>query len=117
LTDNLFHNNGLDPSFSDNGLGAITGSSFDNGKFKTPTLRNLVFTAPYMHDGRFQTLTEVINHYSMGLQNSATIDPLMKHISTGGSQMNPADKSKLLKFLISLSDSSFVANPKFQDPG
>lgn len=116
-TDNQFHNNGLDPSFSDNGLGAITGNSFDNGKFKTPTLRNLVFTAPYMHDGRFQTLTEVINHYSMGLQNSATIDPLMKHISTGGSQMNPADKSKLLKFLISLSDSSFVANPKFQDPG
>lgn len=116
-TDNLFHNNGLDATFSDIGRGAITGNSFDNGKFKTPTLRNLVFTAPYMHDGRFNTLQEVINHYSQGLQPSSTIDPLMKHVSTGGSQMNPGDKNKLLMFLISLSDSSFVTNPAFQDPG
>lgn len=116
-TDNAFHNNGLDATFSDNGLGAITGNSFDNGKFKSPTLRNLVFTAPYMHDGRFNTLQEVINHYSQGLQPSATIDPLMKHIGNGGSNMNPADKAKLLMFLVSLSDSSFVNNPKFQDPG
>lgn len=116
-TDNAFHNNGLDATFTDNGLGAITGNSFDNGKFKTPTLRNLVFTAPYMHDGRFQTLQEVINHYSEGLQNSATIDPLMKHVNTGGSQMNPTEKYKLFMFLVSLSDSSFVANPAFQDPG
>jgi len=116
-TDNAFHNNGLDAVFSDLGLGAITGNSFDNGKFKTPTLRNLVFTAPYMHDGRFATLQEVINHYSQGLQNSATIDPLMKHIGNGGSNMNPGDKYKLFMFLVSLSDSSFVTNPKFQDPG
>jgi cytochrome c peroxidase len=116
-TDNLFHNNGLDATFSDNGLGAVTGNSFDNGKFKTPTLRNLVFTAPYMHDGRFATLQEVINHYSEGLVNSPTIDPLMKHVITGGSQMNPGDKYKLFMFLVSLSDSSFVTNPAFQDPG
>lgn len=116
-TDNSFHNNGLDIAFTDNGRGAITGNNFDNGKFKTPTLRNLVFTAPYMHDGRFTTLSQVINHYSQGLQNSATLDPLMKHIDTGGSQMNPGDKTKLLMFLISLSDSSFVTNPKFSDPG
>lgn len=116
-TDNHFHNNGLDVTFTDNGRGAVTGNNFDNGKFKTPTLRNLVFTAPYMHDGRFATLQEVINHYSQGLQNSATIDPLMKHIGTGGSQMNPGDKYKLYLFLVSLSDSSFVTNPAFQDPG
>lgn len=116
-TDNSFHNNGLDATFTDNGRGTITGNTFDNGKFKTPTLRNLAFTAPYMHDGRFTTLQDVINHYSQGLQNSPTIDPLMKHISTGGSQMNPGDKNKLFMFLISLSDSSFVVNPKFQDPG
>lgn len=116
-TDNLFHNNGLDATFTDNGLGAFTGNSFDNGKFKTPTLRNLVFTKPYMHDGRFNTLQEVINHYSTGLVASPTIDPLMKHLSTGGSNMNPSDKGKLLMFLISLSDSSFVNNPAFQDPG
>ena len=116
-TDNQFHNNGLDTTFTDNGRGDITGNSFDNGKFKTPTLRNLIFTSPYMHDGRFETLQEVINHYSQGLVNSPTIDPLMKHIGTGGSQMNPGDKYKLYMFLISLSDSSFVNNPAFQDPG
>lgn len=116
-TDNLFHNNGLDASFTDNGRGNVTGNVFDNGKFKTPSLRNLIFTAPYMHDGRFTTLTEVINHYSTGLQNSSTIDPLMKHLPDGGSQMNPIDKQKLLMFLISLSDSSFVVDPRFQDPG
>lgn len=116
-TDNSFHNNGLDPVITDNGRGNVTGNSFDNGKFKTPTLRNLVFTAPYMHDGRFATIQDVINHYSQGLQNSPTIDPLMKHIGTGGSQMNPGDKYKLYMFLVSLSDSSFVTNPAFQDPG
>lgn len=116
-TDNIFHNNGLDATFSDVGRGAVTGNSFDNGKFKTPTLRNLVFTKPYMHDGRFNTLQEVINHYSQGLQPSSTIDPLMKHVGTGGSQMNPGDKYKLFMFLVSLSDSSFVINPAFQDPG
>lgn len=116
-TDNSFHNNGLDATFTDNGLGAITGNSFDNGKFKTPTLRNLVFTKPYMHDGRFNTLQEVINHYSEGLVSSPTIDPLMKHLPNGGSNMNPGDKYKLFMFLVSLSDSSFVTNPAFQDPG
>lgn len=116
-TDNKYHNNALDASFMDLGRGAITGDPADYGKFKTPTLRNLAFTAPYMHDGRFNTLQEVINHYSSGLVNSPTIDPLMKHIGTGGSQMNPADKYKLFMFLVSLSDSSFVANPAFQDPG
>ena len=116
-TDNAFHNNGLDAGFADNARGVITGNAFDNGKFKTPTLRNLAFTAPYMHDGRFQTLQQVINHYSQELVNSPTIDPLMKHIGTGGSQMNPGDKQKLFMFLIALSDSSFVQNPAFQDPG
>ena len=60
-TDNKFHNNGLDASFNDLGLGTVTGDPNDNGKFRSPTLRNLTFTAPYMHDGRFTTLEEVIN--------------------------------------------------------
>jgi cytochrome c peroxidase len=116
-TDNIFHNNGLDAAFTDNGRGEYTGNASDNGKFKTPSLRNLLFTAPYMHDGRFQTLSEVIEHYSTGLTMSSTIDPLMKHVSTGGSNMTPEDKGYLLMFLKSLSDSSFVNNPDFQDPG
>lgn len=80
-TDNAFHNNGLDAVFTDLGLGAITGDPNDNGKFKSPSLRNLAFTAPYMHDGRFATLEEVIDHYSEGLQSSPTIDPLMKKVA------------------------------------
>ena len=107
-TDNLFHNNGLDESFSDLGLGAITGNAIDNGKFKTPSLRNLAFTAPYMHDGRFSTLDEVINHYSDSLKNSATVSPLLKHVASGGVQLTPTEKADLKAFLLSLSDSSFV---------
>lgn len=115
-TDNIFHNNGLDTTFSDLGLGAITGNPADNGKFKSPSLRNLKFTAPYMHDGRFQTLDEVINHYSEGLANSSTIDPLMKSINNGGVQLSESDKTDLKAFLLSLSDNEFVNNPSFKSP-
>jgi len=116
-TDNLYHNNGLDAVITDKGLGKITGNPADDGKFKSPTLRNLAFTAPYMHDGRFKTLDDVINHYSEGLQPSPTIDPLMKNISLGGAQLSPDEKYFLKMFLISLSDSSFVNDPRFKDPG
>ena len=113
-TDNKFHNNGLDASFTDLGLGAITGDPADNGKFKSPSIRNLAFTAPYMHDGRFATLEEVINHYSEGLQPSATIDPLMKKVSQGGVGLLPQDKADLKAFLLTLSDSDFTNNPNFK---
>jgi cytochrome c peroxidase len=114
-TDNLFHNNGLDSAFLDLGLGSITGDPNDNGKFKSPSLRNLAYTAPYMHDGRFSTLDDVINHYSEGLQNSPTIDPLMKKVNQGGVQLSDQDKSDLKAFLLSLSDPSFINNPMFQN--
>ncbi|MGB1039818.1 MAG: cytochrome c peroxidase [Flavobacteriales bacterium] len=107
-TDNLFHNNGLDATFTDNGLGDITGNPADNGKFKTPSLRNLAFTAPYMHDGRFKTLDEVINHYSDSLTNSPTVSPLLKHVAAGGVQLTPQEKADLKAFLLTLTDSSFV---------
>lgn len=115
-TDNKFHNNGLDATFSDLGLGAVSGDANDNGKFKTPSLRNLQFTAPYMHDGRFATLDEVINHYSEGLKNSATIDPLMKKVDQGGVQLSEQDKADLKAFLLTLSDTEFTNNPVFQHP-
>ena len=114
-TDNIFHNNGLDATITDLGLGKVTGDPADNGKFKSPSLRNLVFTAPYMHDGRFATLDDVINHYSEGLQNSPTIDPLMKKVSQGGVQLSIQDKSDLKAFLLSLSDNEFINNPNFKN--
>jgi cytochrome c peroxidase len=116
-TDNLFHNNGLDAVITDKGLGKFTGNPSDDGKFKTPTLRNLAFTAPYMHDGRFETLDEVINHYSEGLHYSPTIDPLMKKVDDGGVQLTPDEKFYLKMFLISLSDSTFITDERFTDPG
>ncbi|GAL69648.1 cytochrome-c peroxidase [Jejuia pallidilutea] len=114
-TDNAFHNNGLDETFTDLGLGAVTGDPADNGKFKSPSLRNVEFTAPYMHDGRFTTLEEVINHYSEGLKNSSTIDPLMKKVSQGGVGLSEKDKADLKAFLLTLSDFEFINNPVFSN--
>ncbi len=116
FTDNLFHNNGLDAAPQDPGLAKVTGNPNDHGKFKTPSIRNLKYTAPYMHDGRFETLAEVVNHYSIGLKDSPTIDPLMKNVEDGGVNLMPAEKELLIFFLESLSDSSFLTNPNFQDP-
>ena len=115
-TDNMFHNNGLDTNPPDLGLGLFTGDPNDNGKFRSPSLRNLAFTAPYMHDGRFETLEAVINHYSEGLNNSPTIDPLMKKVADGGVQLTPNEKADLKAFLLSLSDVEFTNNPEYSQP-
>lgn len=115
LTDNQFHNNGLDSVFTDPGRAAITGSSSDMGKFLTPTLRNIALTAPYMHDGRFQTLEEVVEHYNSGGKPSATVDPLMKHVGTG-LNLSTQEKADLVAFLKTFTDSSFISNPAFSSP-
>lgn len=112
-TDNKYHNNGLDSVFTDYGRELATGNASDRGKFKTPTLRNLVFTAPYMHDGRFKTIDEVIDHYSSGVVWSSTIDPMMKKVSQGGALFDAGQKKALKAFLLTLTDSSFVTNPDF----
>ena len=115
-TDNDFHNNGLDETFEDLGRGGATGDPREFGAFKTPSLRNLAYTAPYMHDGRFETLDEVINHYSEGLVYSETIDPLMKAVGEGGVHLTEKDKQDLKAFLLALSDESYINNPDFQKP-
>ena len=112
--DNLFHNNGLDTEpFIDLGLAKVTGLSSDNGKFKVPTLRNIEFSAPYMHDGRFSNLEEVVEHYNSGLNYSSTIDPLMKKLNIGGLQLTNQEKQDLIAFLKTLSDTDFITNPEF----
>lgn len=115
-TDNDFHNNGLDENFTDLGLGDVTGDPAQFGMFKSPSLRNLAYTAPYMHDGRFASLDEVINHYSEGLVFSPTIDPLMKTVAQGGVMLSDDDKAALKAFLLSLSDPSLATNPAYQNP-
>jgi cytochrome c peroxidase len=111
-----FSNNGLDAVFSDLGRGGVTNNPNDNGKFKVPTLRNIEFSAPYMHDGRFATLDEVINHYSSGIQQSPTLDPLIEFAFQGGVQLDSYQKLLVKKFLLTMTDHKFIANPAFQDP-
>jgi len=111
-----YSNNGLDNVFTDSGRGAISGNSNDDGKFKVPTLRNIALTAPYMHDGRFSTLDEVIDHYSTGIHMSPTIDPLIEYASQGGVQLDNQEKYLLKKFLLTLSDETFINNPNFMNP-
>jgi cytochrome c peroxidase len=117
----VFSNNGLDTAshatnFKDAGRGAITGKATDNGKFKVPSLRNLAFTAPYMHDGRFKTLEEVIDFYSEGVKKSVTIDSKMQYVHRGGVKLNKDEKRKIIAFLLTLSDSSFISNTAFSNP-
>jgi len=108
FTDNLFHNNGLDVEpFLDLGLGKITENTSDNGKFKTPTLRNIEVSAPYMHDGRFATLEKVIEHYDSGGHFSSTVDPLMKKLGVGLNLTNQ-EKSDLISFLKTLTDYDYI---------
>lgn len=115
FTDNLFHNNGLD-AVPDSGRAVVTGNSNDNGKFRTPTLRNIEYTAPYMHDGSIATLEDVIDFYSSGVQVSATVDPLITNPHLGGFQFTTQQKSDLITFLKTLSDPSFISNPDFSNP-
>lgn len=117
FTDFDFHNNGLDTDaeFSDLGLYDVTADDLDKAKFKTPTLRNIEVTGPYMHDGRFETLEEVIEHYNFGGHGSSTIDPLMKNIGDG-LLLSEDDKQALLAFLRTLTDEEFLTNPKFSNP-
>jgi len=114
FTDQLYHNTGLDPSFEDAGRGGVTGHGFDRGKFMSPTLRNVAFTAPYMHDGRFATLEEVVKHYNNGGVGSPNVDPLIRVCT--GLGLDPQDVLDIVAFLHALSDSSFVANPDLASP-
>jgi cytochrome c peroxidase len=116
FSDFLYRNNGLDLNFeADAGRAGVTGLASDSGRFKTPTLRNIALSAPYMHDGRFNTLEEVIDHYNTGGVPSATIDPFMKY-TTGGLQLTDQQKADIIAFLHTLTDTVFIHNPSFQNP-
>ena len=112
MTTNLFYNNGLDDEFNDpEDRSAITGSHRDKGAYKAPTLRNIAVSTPYMHDGRFTTLDEVIDFYSEGVKNSENINPLMHHVMDGGVRLSDIEKAQLKAFLNTLTDVTFLNNP------
>lgn len=114
FTDNSFRNVGLpvDPFINDHGRMRITNKSEDSLKFKVPSLRNVAVTFPYEHDGRFSSITSVLDHYSSGIQNSATLDPLLKNRIP----LSNFDKFYLLEFLKTLTDSAFIKDKRFAQP-
>ncbi|MBN8588424.1 MAG: c-type cytochrome [Rhodothermia bacterium] len=112
MTDNRFHNNGLDDVPADSGRYRLTKDPADIGLFRSPTLRNIERTAPYMHDGRFKTLDEVINHYDRGLLRSPTLDPLFFNGRPKG--LSEVEKKALIAFLKTLTDLEFIQNPVFR---
>jgi len=122
-TDDYFRNNGLDAwdninQLADLGFGGHTGLDRDAGKFKAVTLRNIELTAPYMHDGRFSTLEEVVDFYIADVQQSPTADPIMRtdFIQAGGLTLGENGKKDLIAFLKTLTDWDFVNDTSFHSP-
>lgn len=111
FTDHDFKNNGLDLMPTDLGRMLVTSNPADKGKFKTPSLRNVAVTAPYMHDGRFKTLEEVVEHYSTGVKRSETLDPNLAKHPEAGIQLTPEEKRALVAFLKTLTDEDFIGAP------
>ena len=125
FSDFSFHNIGLDSNiisiydFADYGLGGITGNEESYGLFKTPSLRNWAYSPPYMHDGRFTTMEEVVEFHSTGLKTSPNLDVIMLKdgkIQNGGLQMTTEEKSDLLAFLQTLNDTAFLNNTAYSNP-
>ncbi len=113
-----FANVGLQSEYEDNGVGQVTGSQFDAGRFKIPSLRNVALTGPYMHDGRFETLEEVIEHYSIGIQDHPNLDP---RLTDGNGEpkifnISEYDKKAIVAFLGALTDQEMISAKKFSNP-
>jgi cytochrome c peroxidase len=113
-----FANIGLDRQYADNGLSGVTKIDQDAGKFKIPSLRNVALTAPYMHDGRFATLGEVIDHYKNGIADHPNLDNRLKNFDGTPRVMPITDKEKeaLIAFLHTLTDNVMLSDPKFSNP-
>lgn len=110
FTDFGHKNNGLDLVSIDQGRKGVTDSEADAGKFKTPSLRNIALTAPYMHDGRFDTLEEVITHYTRGVERAPQLDPNLAKHPGPGVPLSPRDRDALIAFLKTLTDPRYTAN-------
>ena len=114
FSDFEFRNTGLDSIPVDAGRAMITFLATDSGKFKTPSLRNIALTSPYMHDGRFKTLEECIDHYNTGFHYTTYLDGNIRRLQKG--RLSAQDKADLIAFLHTLTDHEFITNPKFAKP-
>jgi len=117
MTDNSFRNNGLavNPAINDVGRYRVTELASDLHKFKVPSLRNVEKTAPYMHDGRFGTLEAVLNHYDSGVEDSATLDPILNQNGKLGIALSETEKSQLVAFLKTVTDTEYLTNKRFSE--
>lgn len=114
FTDKSYRNNGLPVgSMNDQGRYKITLNEADRLKFRVPSLRNVERTFPYMHDGRFQTLEQVLTHYTAGVKDSPTLDPLLKTGGQLGIALTDAEKKQVIAFLRTLTDEQFMVNRAF----
>jgi cytochrome c peroxidase len=120
-----FSNNGLDDeAHLQPGLQAVTGKPAHRGLFKVPSLRNIALTAPYMHDGRFQTLEQVLDHYDSGIKNSSTLSAVIVEADNQAAtaagpvslHLTAAEKAAIIAFLNTLTDQDFVTAERFSDP-
>jgi cytochrome c peroxidase len=118
FTDNQFHNNGINNAFPEAQYGryAITADPADMGKFKTSTLRNIAITGPYMHDKRFSTPEEVIEHYSSGIKASDTLDPIIAGWGGTGLNFTEQEKTDLIAFLNILTDDDMMTDSSLSSP-
>lgn len=118
FTNDRYMNNGLDDdaSFMDIGRERVTMNPYDRAKFKVPTLRNVAVTAPYMHDGRFTNLEDVVRHYSSGVKQSSTVDILLQFSLKPGLGLSESDVADLVAFLRTLTDEAYLTNPKYAKP-
>lgn len=112
FSDFEFRNTGLDSIAVDKGRELITLNPMDRGKFKTPSLRNIEVTGPYMHDGRFSTLEECIEHYNTGFKYTENLDPNLDHSVKG--RLNQTEIEDIVAFLKTLTDEEFLNNPIFK---
>lgn len=119
LENDLYMNNGLDfeADIIDIGREEVTNNAQDRGKFKVPSLRNIEVTPPYMHDGRFETLEQVVDHYNSGIHPSSTVDPALEYTRvSGGLSLSGQDKADLVAFLKTFTDQEFLTNPEYSSP-
>lgn len=112
FTDHGFRSNGLGAVSNDVGRSAISGKAEDIGRFRVPSLPNVAVSAPYMHDGRFDTLDQVLDHYTQGVSQSPTLDARLARPQ----QLSEVERAALLRFLDALTDERYLTDPRFAKP-